>query len=257
MRRNLVWIGGLAALLFLILSGCMLQQTNDAALTEETLLPTVSPTLPPTATREEGRGIFTLVATPEPSPPASIPESRRLVLEWPLKIRQGDSDIVRLALEMDESGALTPTAEFGDHEVRGEPVAIPNLYDTHKVTAEAWLDLAGVAITPADKIQQELRPGESVTFYWSLRPQETGVYRGAAWMQLNIEPRLEGEVLQLTLQPQTLEIRVVNLFGIDGRTARLLGSLGSLVGAVFSIDDILAWVRKRWGGKDKTGRDDN
>jgi len=37
-----------------------------------------------------------------------IPERRRLTLEFPARIRAGDSDIVRLTLELDASGNITP-----------------------------------------------------------------------------------------------------------------------------------------------------
>ena len=61
----------------------------------------------PTFSATESAALPTIVATPA-SP--GIPERRLLVLEWPEKIRQGDSDIVRLTLQMDEQGQLTATA---------------------------------------------------------------------------------------------------------------------------------------------------
>ena len=42
----------------------------------------------------------------------AIPERRRLTLEFPPQIRAGDSDLVRLTLEVDDLGNLTPTAEI-------------------------------------------------------------------------------------------------------------------------------------------------
>ena len=187
-----------------------------------------------------------------PTEPAAIPEARQLILEWPAKIRTGDSDLVRLTLEMDEDGTLTATAEYKGHETTGEPVSIPNLYATHNVIAEAWLDLAGVQLAPQNTISQELRPGREVTFYWSLRPEDVGTYRGTAWMTLRFEPREGGSSQRLTMPPQPLEIRVVTLLGMSGRTARILGGIGTVLGAVFSADDIIAWLRKRFKSKDQT-----
>src|SRR5512138_1354461 len=57
----------------------------------------------------------------------ALPERRRLTLEFPPEIRVGDADVVRLTLEVDELGNLTPTAEIGGHVVTGQTVEIPNL----------------------------------------------------------------------------------------------------------------------------------
>lgn len=181
-------------------------------------------------------------ATPVPA----VPEARQLVLDWPAKIRAGDSDLVSLTLEMDESGTLTPTTKYKDHETSGEPVEVPNLYATHHVRADAWLDIAGVQLKPEATISQDLKPGESITFYWSLHPKDVGTYRGIARMALRFEHKEDGSIQRLTLPPQPLEFRVVTLFGLTGRMARILGGIGTLVGAIFSADDIIAWLRKRF-----------
>jgi hypothetical protein len=38
---------------------------------------------------------------------------------------------------------------------------------------------------------------------------------------------------------------------MSGRTARILGGVGTVLGAVFSADDIIAWLRKRFKPKDQ------
>src|SRR5262245_9991713 len=59
---------------------------------------------------------FPIIAVPEPA----IPEMRQLTLEYPPRIRAGDSDVVRLTLEMDEAGNLTPTAVVEGNVVIGD-----------------------------------------------------------------------------------------------------------------------------------------
>ena len=61
-------------------------------------------------------------------PPPAVPEWRRLTLEYPPIIRAGDSDVVRLTLEADEAGDLTPTAVVQGNVITGETIEIPNLY---------------------------------------------------------------------------------------------------------------------------------
>ena len=84
-----------------------------------------------------------------PTEPAAVPvlnESRRLTLEFPPAIRLGDYEVVRLTLEVDALGNLTPTAEVAGNAVSGKTVEIPDLYDTHIVFAEARIDMAGVEV---------------------------------------------------------------------------------------------------------------
>ena len=103
-------------------------------------------------------------ALPVPSEPTAaplFPEERLIALEWPNGIRVGNSDVVSLRLEPDESGTITPTAFFGDHEVQAEPVRIENLYDTHVIRAEARLDMLGLEMTPTGTIDRRLLPGRT------------------------------------------------------------------------------------------------
>ena len=98
------------------------------------------------------------------APPPAIPESRRVTLEYPPKIRTGDLDVIRLTLEVDTLGNLTPTAEVQGNLITGQIVQIPNLYDTHNVIAEARLDLAGPEVRPSEAISEPLLPGSICNF---------------------------------------------------------------------------------------------
>jgi hypothetical protein len=184
------------------------------------------------------------VSTPQPA----LPERRRLTLEFPPHIRAGDSDIVRLTLELDDLGGITPTAEIGGNVVTGEVIEIQNLYETHHVIAEARFDIAGLEISPPDLSSQPLAHGQSVTFYWSIRPPETGVYRGTVWLYLRFVDKRNGEESQKALSAQLVEIEATNLFGLSGNFARTTGVIGSVVGTVIGfpfLEDILKFLIKR------------
>jgi hypothetical protein len=181
-------------------------------------------------------------AATEASP--GIPEQRRLVLESPQKIRQGDSAIVRLTLEMDIEGQLTATAEIEGNKVTTTPVEIPNLYETHTVQAQARLDLGGVSISPSDVVSQALLPGEKVTFYWSVHPQEVGRYLGTVWFGLRFLPKEGGEAIEKQISAQIIEIQCVNFLGMSGSAARWLGGAGVLVSSMFGLEDLLALGKK-------------
>ena len=187
----------------------------------------------------------------EEEPQPAIPESRRLTLEFPPEMRTGDSARIRLQLEVDERGNITPTAIVEGNVVTGEVVEIPNLYETHFVVAEARLDMAGMEVQPPGMISEPLNPGKSATFYWSVRPQESGRYEGTVWLHLRFIPisTLEGErESRIAVSAQFLEIEAKSFLGfLNGGTARGIGALGSLVGSVLGfpfVDDLVKWL---WG----------
>jgi len=178
----------------------------------------------------------------------AIPERRRLTLEFPPQIRAGDSDLVRLTLEVDDLGNLTPTAQIGGNVIAGEVVEIPNLYESHHVIAEARFDLAGMEVRPAELVSEPLAPGNSVTFRWSIRPPDVGVYRGTIWLYLRFVDKQTGEESQKTVSAQLVEIEAVNFLGLSGEFARTTGVIGSVVGTIIGFpffEDILRFLFKR------------
>ncbi|MGZ9235109.1 MAG: hypothetical protein ACXW4E_06250, partial [Anaerolineales bacterium] len=162
----------------------------------------------PTAPRPS---VLPTSVVPDFTPQPALPERRFLTLEFPPRIRAGDSDLIRLTLEVDDLGSVTPTAEIGGHVVTGETIEIPNLYESHHVIAEARFDIAGMDIRPTELISEPLAQGNSATFYWSVRPPEVGVYRGTVWLYLRFVDKQSGEESQKTVSAQIVEIEAVNL----------------------------------------------
>ena len=178
----------------------------------------------------------------------SIPERRLLALEFPLRIRAGDSDIIRLTLEVDESGNITPTAVVEGDIVTGDVIEIPNLYETHHVIAEARLDMAGMQISPPDLTSQTLLPGQTVQFFWSVRHDGVGVYRGTAWLYLRFVDKISGAESRKAVSAQVVDIEAVNLFGIPAKVVRSFGLFGSVIGTVVGFpffEDIVKFIFKK------------
>ncbi len=206
-------------------------------------------------------GAFPEVGAPEEPPPQTslpenpptavptqipaIPESRWITIEWPPDIKVGDSDIIRLTLDLDRGGDLTVTAQVSGNETRSEPVSIPNLYETHNVLVEARMDLAGVIVSPEGVTSESLLPGEPAFFAWSVKPEEVGNYRGTIWLHLVFIPKEGGVESRRALSAQRIDVRAVNFLGLGGSAARWLGGLGTLVGSFISLDSLVPWVFKR------------
>ena len=203
---------------------------------EATLLPLV-----PTS-EQPGEPTFPVIAM-QPA----IPERRRLTLEYPPRIRAGDSDIVRLTLEVDQSGNLTPTAVVEGNVITGETIEIPNLYETHNVLVEARFEVAGLQVSPPGPSSQTLYPGQTVRFFWSILPEKPGTYRGTIWLSLQFEDKSSGEKSQRVVSAQTVEIEAVNLFGIPANVVRVAGGAGSVIGSILGFPFLEDIVRFLWG----------
>jgi hypothetical protein len=177
-----------------------------------------------------------------------VPETRRLTLEYPPNIRVGDSDVIRLTLEVDTLGSIAPTAEVQGDVLSGKVVQIPNLYLTHNVFAEARLDIAGLKVQPPDIQSESLAQGQSATFYWSVQPTNAGTFRGTVWFYLRFVDKVSGAESQQTVSAQPVKIEANDFLGFSGGFARVAGGIGSIVGAVIGFpfaDDILKWLYGR------------
>lgn len=183
----------------------------------------------------------------------AMPERRYLKLEFPPKIRAGDSDIVRLTLEVDDKGNIVPTAEVQGNVVQGQVIEIPNLYETHHIIAEARFDMAGVEVRPNELISEPISQGQIAVFYWSIRPNEVGVYRGTIWVYLRFLDKASGEESQKTVSAQIVEIESVNFLGLPVNVARSTGVVGSILGTIIGFpffEDILKLIFGRRKNKE-------
>ena len=132
--------------------------------------------------------------------------------------------------------------------VKGQVIEIPNLYETHHVIVEARFDIAGVEVRPSELISEPISEGQTAVFFWSIRPTETGKYRGTIWVYLRFVDKVSGEESQKTVSAQIVDIRAVNFLGLSGAFARTTGVVGSVVGTILGLpflEDILKFLFKR------------
>ena len=198
-----------------------------------------------------------LLATSAPSAPVTQPstpnyallqEKRLLSFEWPDLIRVGDADIVRLTLETDTHGQITPSAEVSGRQFLGRGISIPNLYDTDNIIAEARLDMAGLQVSPDGAVRQTMLPGQTLVFYWSVSPDQAGLYRGTLWVYLDLIPKNGGEMDRRTLIAHRIDIQSTTVLGLPATTARWVSAGGAVFGSILVfpfLEKVLEELRKR------------
>lgn len=182
-------------------------------------------------------------------PQPQLLERRLLVLEWPQTMREKDSDLIMLSITMDETALATPTLPVPEPNDEGTPVAIPDLYETHNVFAVARLDMVGLEADRND-MREQLRPGQPVTFYWSVRASEAGRYRGVVWLHVELVPKDGGNTEEILLLARPIEINAVTVLGMPGDLARILGMLGVFASTVIGYPFIQKWIES-WQNRKK------
>ena len=136
-------------------------QPTKASQPEEPQSTRIRPTQPPAA-----------AATAAPVKPEPIIEDRAVELEWPDRMRLGDSDVIRLSLVPVKDGYVA-RAEFPDHalQTREVPVPRPNGYELY---ALAQLDGVGFEIDPRGEQERFVPEDEEVAWRWTLAPRNPG-----------------------------------------------------------------------------------
>ncbi len=229
---------------------------QETQVTEEAALPEY-PTAIAAPTMEEIIHSATVVAE-KPTPVDLVHQENRLIeIEWPAQMRVGDSDIIRLSLVMDEEGQITPTAVIEGHAVMGEPVTIPDLYETHNLVAEARLDLLGIESLPQGTVSEPLAPGKTVNFYWNIQSRTAGEFRGTIWLHVNIVPRDgAGQIERVALLAKPIEIESTTILGMSSQMARIFSLSGSLLSSIIGFPFLESILRFLWKRMHKTDQSD-
>ena len=186
-----------------------------------TLFPTLGPDLSGEAT---GEPASPSVTTPET-------EARILELEWPPRMRLGDSDIIRISLIPSLDG-YTVRTDFPDHTTLTETLQIP-AKPGYELLAVARLEGVGFEIAPTGEQITQILLGKEVTFQWSLQPIQAGQQRLIVSMVLRWVPQagLNAPSRETALYNRALNIDVVSFFGMNRSQAMTGGLLGMLLGS--------------------------
>lgn len=179
---------------------------------------------------------------------------RQLTLEWPAFVRLHDTGVIQLALELDSKELLQATRIAGGSQTQEEWL-IENVYNTHRLVAEAQLETSLLSYHPVGLIRQSMQPGLPVRFIWYIEPLQPGLFPAKLWLYLNFIPLDESSPpARRVITSQLFSLHVDTMMGLDGSTARLAGAIGAVVAGVVCLDYLatrlflLDWRRRKEKG---------
>ncbi len=209
-------------------------EPSEPGLTEEPgVLPTS--TWPPSPAPEATSLPPTQDIVPTVLPPTPVVEQRMVELEWPPRLRLGDSDFVRLTLLPLPDG-YTVTTEFPDHTTVTQTVQVQH-ESGFELAAAARLDGVAFEISPTEEQEYSLVAGQPVTWRWSLQPGRAGQQRLSVtlllrWVPLPGSGRPPRETVAFS---RSLDVQVVSFFGLTRGQAMTGGLLGLFLGGGLSV----------------------
>ena len=229
-----------AALLaaFLALASCAPAATVTPAPAPSQALPAVGTQTLPTPT------VPALPTQPAATATPGV-EGRLVEMEWPGRLRLGDSDVVRLALVPSQNG-YDVQAEFPDHQLATQtvPVARPQGYQLY---AAGILDGVAFDISPAGEQEHLLPLGQTVTWRWTVRahnPGEQGL-SVALWLRWRPDPGTGGPPREALAFSRAMRVQVSSVLGLTRAQASTTGVFSLVFGAGLGMFALATRPRQR------------
>ena len=229
MKGRWIRLAGLLAILAaLALASCAPAATVAPQPTPASLPAVVTTQPPPTPTPAP------LPTQPELTPTPGV-EGRLVEMEWPGRLRLGDSDVVRLALVPSQDG-YDVQAEFPDHTLATQsvPVERPQGYQLY---AAGILDGVSFDISPAGEQEHLLPLGQTVTWRWTVRarsPGEQGL-SVALWLRWRPAPGVDAQPREALAFSQAMRVQVSSVLGMTPAQASTTGVFSLLFGGSLGI----------------------
>jgi hypothetical protein len=188
----------------------------------------ISPTSPGTATSTLEPGII-------PVSPISQSEDHIVQVEWPVKIRLGESDVVQLKLISSMQGYVIIT-EYPEHQVVTQTVTVLRS-PGFELFAVARLDGVGFELSPAGEQSQYILEERDYIWQWSLTPRQSGDHRLSVnlifrWIPVN---RTELPVREVVAYSRALDVKVISFMGLSRSQAMATGWFTLLLGSGLSF----------------------
>ena len=162
-------------------------------------------------------------------------EQRQLDLEWPARMRLGDSDTVRLRLVPDGDN-YTIEAEFPEHDIQSQPLSVPRP-DGYALSAAANLNGVGFDLSPQGEQAYALPAGKAVVWQWTIAPRAPGEQRLSLQLVLRwaLGPSVQGQAGEAVAFTRGLDVQVTSFLGMNSRQSLFLGIFGLVFGGGLSL----------------------
>jgi hypothetical protein len=212
------------------------------------LPPTLAPVEPAETYAAPTQFILPTVAPSqaEPTSPtalAQFSEQRLVEVEFPARIRLGESDIIRMALLPYQDGYIL-TTEYPEHQIITQTVLIerPGGYDLFAV---ARLDSVNFKIAPEGDQEQYLPPETTITWRWTLTPDHSGTQRLSILLKFHWVPQPGNASVarEVVAYSSALQIEVISFLGLTQPQAIYAALLGLLAGG--SLSAVAIFLRPR------------
>jgi hypothetical protein len=180
-----------------------------------------------------------------PSVTSNIPylfENNLLVLEWPPRLRAGDSGLLQLKIIEDQQGYPPPTIGTDEDAPTIETYKSPDSNTAGKAIVEAHLDILGLQYTPTGENREAYHQGQPVMFLWRVRTPVANIYRGTIWLHVLTNSQDGSKETRNILSAPRVEIEGISFLGLGGTAARVLGSVGVVVGSFLGLDGLFYWL---------------
>ncbi len=207
-------------------------QTEAPAAAVSSPPPTATP--PPQPTQAQGASQEANQAT-QPASPTPAAEGRIVELEYPPRLRLGDSDVIRLSLIPSLDG-YTVRTEFPDHRSDVQDVQVPQI-SGYDLFAIARLEGVAFTISPTGEQALLLAPGKEATWYWSLQPLQGGQQRLAVRLLLRWQPQAgtAAPLHENLVFSRGIQVQVASFFGLNRAQSLSGGLFGLFLGAALFL----------------------
>jgi len=192
----------------------------------------LAPTPTPAATYPATPAV---IPTTQP-PPTAVIEERMVELEWPPRMRMGESDVVRLSLIPSKDGYVVE-AEFEEHSIESQETYIKRPYG-YDLYAIARLDGVGFIISPQGERTLVVLPDEKTEWRWSITPRTAGQQRLSVGLSLRWEPQADSGAEmrhEAYAYGSGMDVQVTTFLGLAQPQALGGGLTGLLVGGGLSL----------------------
>ena len=181
-----------------------------------------------------------LTTTPTPGV-----EGRLVEMEWPGRLRLGDSDVVRLALVPSQNG-YDVQAEFPDHQLATQTVPVERPYG-YQLYAAGILDGVSFNISPAGEQEHLLPLGQTVTWRWTVQAHSPGI-QGlsiALWLRWQPDPGSDAPPREALAFSRAMRVQVSSVLGMTRAQASTTGAFSLLFGGSLGVFALVSRPRPR------------